>query len=74
MVIQFALGVAVQLQPDGAKTEIVPLPPPARNTFDSGDIEYEHAVDEVSCVIETVCPATLNVPVLGLPVELAATE
>jgi hypothetical protein len=75
MVIQDALVEAVQPQPAGAKTEKDPLPPRDRNTFDSGEIEYEHAVgDDPSCVIETVCPATVSEPVLGLPVEFAATE
>jgi hypothetical protein len=74
IVIQPAVVEAVQPQPAVAKTEIVALPPPARNTFDSGEIEYEQLLDELSCVIETVCPATVSVPALAFPVELTATE
>jgi hypothetical protein len=69
-VIQVPLRAAVHVQPDGAVTATVPVPPLAVNACEPGDRTY---VQEPACVTVTVRPATVSVPVrAAAPVFAAA--
>ena len=62
IVIQLTLLDVVQAQPVPAVIENDPLPPAAGAESDAGDIAYEHEV-EAGCVIDTIWPAIMIVPV-----------
>jgi hypothetical protein len=69
-VIQLVLVVAVQLQPAPAVTVEDNDAAAAPGVCDVGDTANVHAP---ACVMVTVCPATVSVPVLGVDDVLAAT-
>jgi hypothetical protein len=72
MVIQFAVVPAVH--PQAAPVDTVTFPVPAVEATDTvaGVTVYAHPA-VAACVIVTVCPATVSVPVRTLPVGLTAT-
>src|SRR2546422_699086 len=65
------LVATCQPQVTGAVTATVPVPPAASKVWLVGAIEVTQT-PEASCDTVTVAPATVNVPVRGMPV-LAAT-
>jgi hypothetical protein len=72
LVIQLAPLVAVQAHPGIVVTAMAePAPPAAAADWEVGLMEYEHAA--ACCTTEKVCPATVNVPVRGMPAGLAPT-
>jgi hypothetical protein len=70
-VIQAALLTAVQVQPVGAVTETLLVPPAAVLDALVADSANVHVTP--LCVTVTVCPATVIVPVRDVPAGLAAT-
>ena len=71
IVIQLALLVAVQEQPDVVVTETLAAPPLAVGEALVGDAVKEHGA--AAWVIVTVCPAIVIVPVREVVAVLAAT-
>ncbi len=71
MVIHAALLVAVHVQPVAAVTLTLPVLAAEPTLEVSGDTVKLHGA---ACVIVTVCPATVRVPVCAVVPVLAATE
>ena len=65
---------AVQEHPLAVVTVTVLAPPKALMLADAGFSAYVQEAAAAACVIVSVCPAIVSVPVLGAPVLLAATE
>lgn len=72
MLIQLALLADIHVQPAGAVTDTVPLPPPAGMVWLVGEIEYEHAAP--AWVTVKTCPAAVMVPERDVVLLFAATE
>ena len=69
-VIQLVLVVAVQLHPTAVVTDDDNDDDAAPGVCDVGDTANVHAP---ACVMVTVCPAIVSVPVLGVDDVFAAT-
>jgi hypothetical protein len=72
MLIQLALLVDIHVQPGGAVTDTVPLPPPAGMVWLVGEIEYEQAAP--TWLMVKTCPPAVMVPERDVVLLFAATE
>jgi hypothetical protein len=71
-VIQLSLLTAVQLQPVGAVTAVLPVAPPEATDCDVGEIVSVHVIP--ACVTVNVLPAIVSVPVRDDVELFAAVE
>ncbi len=71
IIIQPTLSEAVQLQPPGAVTLIVPVPPLGVNDLLGGEMEYVH--DTPACVTVWLRPAAVITAVRLLVLVFAET-